>query len=79
MLGKLCSLVACFLIIILFATSSCCDRPRAICSHACRVCLVIVEMVDINEQGINIKFYFKLWKTFTDTHEVMNAFMVISS
>jgi hypothetical protein len=45
-------------------------RPRAICSRACRVCLAICEMADIHEQCINIKFCFKLRKTFRDTHEM---------
>jgi hypothetical protein len=46
-------------------------RPRATCSRACRVCLAIFEMADINEQLINIKFCFKLGKTFKKTHEIM--------
>jgi hypothetical protein len=32
---------------------------------------VIFEMADIHEQCINIKFCFKLGKTFTETYEVM--------
>jgi hypothetical protein len=45
--------------------------PRAICSHACRVFLAIFEMADIHEQCINIKFCFKLGKTFMETHEMV--------
>jgi hypothetical protein len=33
--------------------------------------LAIFEMADINEQRTNIKFSFKLGKTFTETHEMM--------
>jgi hypothetical protein len=40
------------------------QSPKAICSHACRVCLAIFEMADI-------KFCFELGKTFTETHEIM--------
>jgi hypothetical protein len=45
--------------------------PRAICSRACRVCLAIFEMADINEQRTNIKCCVKLRKTFTKNHEIM--------
>jgi hypothetical protein len=45
--------------------------PRAICSCACSVCLAIFEMADIHEQHINIKFCFKLGKTFTEIHGMM--------
>jgi hypothetical protein len=49
-------------------------RLRGICSLACKVCLAIFEMTDIYEQCINIKFCFKLVKTFTETHEMIKNF-----
>jgi hypothetical protein len=45
-------------------------RPTAICSLACRVCLAIFEMASIHEQRSNIKFCFRLGKTFTEAHEM---------
>jgi hypothetical protein len=33
--------------------------------------LAIFEMVDIHEQRINIKFCFKIGKTFTESNEMM--------
>jgi hypothetical protein len=50
------------------------NRPTAICSRACRVCLAIFKMDDIHKQRINIKFYFKLGKTFRETHEMTKIF-----
>jgi hypothetical protein len=35
------------------------------------MCLMIFEMANIYEQCINIKFFFKLGKTFTETDEMM--------
>jgi hypothetical protein len=46
-------------------------RPRAICSHVCRVCLAIIGMADIPGQRNNIKFCIELGKTFTETNEMM--------
>jgi hypothetical protein len=52
-LGKLCCLVECCPAMIS-------HHPKAICSHACRLCLVIFKMADIHEQRINIKLCFKV-------------------
>jgi hypothetical protein len=40
-------------------------------AHMSVVCLAIFEMGDIHEQRINIKFCFKLRKTFMETREMM--------
>jgi hypothetical protein len=32
---------------------------------------VIFKMADVHDQSINIKFCFKLGKTFMETHEIM--------
>jgi hypothetical protein len=45
--------------------------PTAMCSCVCRVFLAIFEMAYIHEQHIEIKFYFKLGKTFMENHEMM--------
>jgi hypothetical protein len=54
-------------------------RPRAVCSRACGVCLAILEKADIHEQRINIKFCFKLGKTFRETYKMMKNVYGISA